>query len=410
VLLEAGNRPVRDRSFDPRALIQELVAEDHARKAEDVNRVPDLRVPRIAEREHREVVGVYLEQREVAPRHLGSEHRRTVLLDFCPQSGPVREHDEDIGVEFGGRRGERRVEGAALQLLLQVGAVAGLHAHPREHDGHAGRFDALPGQRGDEPHRGRVRGLGHVAVGDEVAARVDHPARASFPKRCRSYARAVAVAVDLHVGGDLGDDEGHRGLRPQHRFLDGDVIALRARGPDERELEHYYREDRASSRRLGQRHGPHSTSRSPGREAGGKTKGSRGAAPGARKIRAERGRYFSRAIAAAALLFAVFMSPALHAASASFTSLAALLASIWVAPASVRGAWTSCMRGAWTSCILGAWTSCILGAWTSCMRGACTSCILGSWTSCMAGAWTSALPAAAPAGVLGAAAGCVTCA
>jgi len=56
--------------------------------------------------------------------------------------------------------------------------------------------------------------------------------------------------------------------------------------------------------------------------------------------------YFSSAIAASAFAFAVVMSPALHAASASRMSAVALLAPAGFEEAVVRGAWLSLARGA----------------------------------------------------------------
>ncbi len=50
--------------------------------------------------------------------------------------------------------------------------------------------------------------------------------------------------------------------------------------------------------------------------------------------------YFITAMAASAFAFAVFMSPALHAASASFTSVHALLPPV-LEPARERGACAS---------------------------------------------------------------------
>src|SRR4029453_5405142 len=120
--------------------------------------------------------------------------------------------------------------------------------------------------------------------------------------------------------------------------------------------------------------------------------------------------YFIRPMASMAFALAESMLPALQAASASRTSLAASALPLFP-PARDRGAGKSwgLLRGACTSFVLlrGACTSCVLlpGAWTSwvLLRGACTSWVLlrpawtsfvvarGAWTSCvlLRGAWTS---------------------
>src|SRR5262249_13932804 len=103
--------------------------------------------------------------------------------------------------------------------------------------------------------------------------------------------------------------------------------------------------------------------------------------------------YFIRPMASMAFALAESMLPALQAASASRTSLAASALPLF-APASERGACTSCvlLRGAWTSWVL--------------LRGACTSWVLlrGAWTSCvlLRGAWTSWVLLRAPASERGA--------
>jgi len=62
--------------------------------------------------------------------------------------------------------------------------------------------------------------------------------------------------------------------------------------------------------------------------------------PGASRLRPNAVAYFSSAMAASAFAFAVFMSPALHAASASLIRAVALLEE-GVLAADTRGAWAS---------------------------------------------------------------------
>src|SRR5260370_924624 len=72
--------------------------------------------------------------------------------------------------------------------------------------------------------------------------------------------------------------------------------------------------------------------------------------------------FFSSSIAALALSAATDDFPALHATSASLTSVEAFL------KLAERGDWLSCVRGGWMSWVRGDWMSWLRGDWMSCDR------------------------------------------
>src|SRR5256886_14638756 len=101
VLLEPGDGAVGRRGLERRALVQELVREDDAREAKNVNGVSDVDVARADRKRRVNAVGD-LEQRQVSPGILHrlsrrvEQERRAELLDLGGESRAVGEQDGDL--------------------------------------------------------------------------------------------------------------------------------------------------------------------------------------------------------------------------------------------------------------------------------------------------------------------------
>src|SRR5436309_2772321 len=213
VLLEARDGTVGDRGLHFGRRIQELVGEDHARKADDVHGVTDLERAGVAERQRRQIGSLEAQQREVAPRHALTGDGRAVLRDRRRHADAVREHD-----------GDRR-------LQLDVGRPT------------AGARRALR-HLGVEPVRGALSRGDDVGVRHEPAARADEPSGPGLPERSGLDGRDHAAAIHRDVGSNFRDDERNGRLGAQQDFLKAlRSCGSRGRGEDDEtdEPEHDHR-------------------------------------------------------------------------------------------------------------------------------------------------------------------------
>src|SRR5207247_523557 len=199
--------------------VEELVAQHHAREAQDVNLVADLRVRGIGERERGHVNGLELEQRQITTRHALARDGGTVLAHGGGEADSVREDDGDrrVQLDFRPRDGSRERLGRELPARLAHGPARLLVGNPR---------GCLAGRR----HEVRVR--------DHPSARADEPAGPGLAERRRTDELLSASATghdDFRA--DLCDDEGDGRLRAEQGFLHGDLGGRRGDRKEEEEEE-----------------------------------------------------------------------------------------------------------------------------------------------------------------------------
>jgi hypothetical protein len=149
VLLDARHGAVRDGRFQERALIEQLVGEHHARKAENVHRVADLRIA-LREADGRiDAVG-HAQEREIAPgvgqglAGVVEQEQGAELLDLRPELRSVRQHGGDLGLGLHLGARECLGTGGPPDALFEIRPLAP-HDPPRAQDRHrntvSGRVD-----------------------------------------------------------------------------------------------------------------------------------------------------------------------------------------------------------------------------------------------------------------------------
>ena len=197
VLLEARDRAAGHGRFDLGRGVEQLVAQDHAGEAEDVNPVADLRARGIRERQRRHIGGLELEKREIPAGHRLADDRSAVLRDLCRNSHAVGQHDVERRRELDRCAADGRVERAGGELAARLA-----HASLRQ----------LALDRRRRPLRRRD----HVGIGDHPAPRAHEPARARLAERLgRDGDLRPSGAPDTNLGCNLDDDERHGRLRPE---------------------------------------------------------------------------------------------------------------------------------------------------------------------------------------------------
>src|SRR3989441_928636 len=224
VLLESRDGAVGHRGFERHALIQELVREDDAREAEDVDGIPDVDVAR-ADRERRVDAIGDLEQRQVPPRILHrppgriEQERRAELADLGGESRAVGEQDGDLRLGCEAHPGYRQVHHLAAQPLLDVGALTAGHLLSLERGLDTRLVDGRLLQLMGDPWGQPVGGIDHVRVGHHPAPPVHDPAGAGFDEWPWLDRDRTLTAIDGDFGVHAGGDERHGRLGAEDRLL-----------------------------------------------------------------------------------------------------------------------------------------------------------------------------------------------
>ena len=224
VHLEAGDGAVGHRGLHPRRLVQQLVGEHDAGKAEDVHGVADLgvaggqpdgRIDAVLHAKDREIATV-VGSRLAVDVEAG---RRAELLDLGLEQHAVREQHGELRERLDLGAVERAGAGLAADLVLEVGSLAAHQPLAPQRRLDAGLVDRLLLQLVHDPRRQAVRGIDHVGVRHQPPAAVHEPPGARLDERRRLHGDRPAAAVHRDLRVHARGDQGDRRLGEQDRLL-----------------------------------------------------------------------------------------------------------------------------------------------------------------------------------------------